>query len=70
SVGNAAGIGATKALLSRNERQRVIDAVKQVRKIESANEPKFQDYFVAGMTFSVSPVATQNLQRNRRRRRS
>ncbi|MFT4635201.1 MAG: uncharacterized 2Fe-2S/4Fe-4S cluster protein (DUF4445 family) [Arenicella sp.] len=70
SVGNAAGIGATKALLSSNERQRVIDAVKQVRKIESANEPKFQDYFVAGMTFSVSPVATQNLQRNRRRRRS
>jgi len=70
SVGNAAGIGATKALLSQNERQRVIDAVKKVRKIESANEAKFQDYFVAGMKFSVSPVAAQSVQRNRRRRRA
>jgi uncharacterized 2Fe-2S/4Fe-4S cluster protein (DUF4445 family) len=70
SVGNAAGVGATKALLSANERLRIIDAVKQVKKIESANEPKFQDYFVEGMKFSVSPIAAQNLQRNRRRRRS
>jgi len=70
SVGNAAGIGASKALLSSNERARVIDAVKHVKKIESANEPKFQDYFVEGMKFSVSPIAAQNLQRNRRRRRS
>lgn len=70
SVGNAAGIGATKALLSRHERARVIDAVKHVKKIESANEPKFQDYFVDGMKFSVSPIAAQNMQRNRRRRRT
>ena len=69
SVGNAAGIGATMALLDTSERQRVIDEVKQVRKIESANEPKFQDYFVEGMKFSVSPVAGQQNQRNRRRRR-
>jgi len=70
SVGNAAGIGATKALLSMNERQRIIEAVRKVRKIESANEPNFQDYFVEGMKFSVSPVAAQSVQRNRRRRRS
>lgn len=70
SVGNAAGIGATKALLSRDERKRVIAAVKKVRKIESANEPNFQQYFVEGMTFSVSPVVSQKQQRNRRRRRS
>lgn len=70
SVGNAAGIGAAKALLSAKERSRIIDAVKQVRKIESANEPNFQDYFVAGMKFSVSPIESQTTQRNRRRRRS
>jgi len=70
SVGNAAGIGATKALLSSDERYRIIEAVKRVRKIESANEPNFQEYFVEGMKFSVSPIATQKVQRNRRRRRS
>lgn len=69
SVGNAAGIGATKALLSAAERKKVIEAVKLVRKIESANEPNFQEYFVEGMKFSVSPIAEQKKQRNRRRRR-
>ena len=70
SVGNAAGIGATKALLSQLERDRIIAEVKKVRKIESANEPNFQDYFVQGMAFSVSPVVAQKVQRNRRRRRT
>ncbi|MEM7359181.1 MAG: ASKHA domain-containing protein [Pseudomonadota bacterium] len=69
SVGNAAGIGATKALLDLGERQKIIDEVRKVRKIESANEPNFQEYFVEGMKFSVSPVAGQQNQRNRRRRR-
>lgn len=69
SVGNAAGVGATKALLDINERERIKQEVKLVRKIESANEPKFQEYFVDGMKFSVSPVAGQQSQRNRRRRR-
>ncbi len=70
SVGNAAGIGASKALLSNNERQKIIEAVKRVRKIESANEPNFQEYFVQGMTFSVSPIAAQKNTRQRRRRRA
>lgn len=70
SVGNAAGIGATKALLDTRERQRIIDEVRKVRKIESANEAKFQDYFVEGMKFSVSPVEQQKSTRNRRRRRA
>ncbi len=69
SVGNAAGIGATKALLDERERQKIINEVRQVRKIESANEPKFQEYFVEGMKFSVSPVEGQKNNRNRRRRR-
>ena len=70
SVGNAAGVGATKALLDVREKDKLIQAVKQVNKIESANEPKFQEYFVEGMKFSVSPVSGQQAQRNRRRRRS
>ncbi|NND83231.1 MAG: DUF4445 domain-containing protein [Gammaproteobacteria bacterium] len=70
SVGNAAGVGATKALLDIDERQRIIEEVRKVRKIESANEPKFQEYFVEGMKFSVSPVAGQQNQRNRRRRKT
>lgn len=69
SVGNAAGIGAAKALLSQTERDNIIEAVKHVRKIESANEPNFQEYFVNGMGFSVSPVVAQKGQRNKRRRR-
>ena len=70
SVGNAAGIGATKALLDSNERDKIIAEVRKVHKIESANEPKFQEYFVEGMKFSVSPTAGQQSQRNRRRRRA
>jgi uncharacterized 2Fe-2S/4Fe-4S cluster protein (DUF4445 family) len=69
AIGNAAGIGATMALLDTAERQRIIDEVRLVQKIESANEPNFQEYFVDGMKFSVSPVAGQQNQRNRRRRR-
>ncbi len=70
SVGNAAGIGATKVLLDTRERERIITEVGKVQKIESANEPRFQEYFVEGMKFSVSPVAGQKSQRNRRHRRS
>ena len=69
SVGNAAGVGASKALLNVSDRQRIIEAVRAVNKIESANEPKFQEYFVDGMKFSVSTVVGQQKQRNRRRRR-
>ncbi len=70
SIGNAAGVGASMALLSTEERRRIIKAVRQIEKIESANQPKFQDYFVEGMSFSVSPVAQQQNSRNRRRRRN
>ena len=69
SVGNAAGVGASKALLNIKDRERIIQAVRAVNKIESANEPKFQEYFVDGMKFSVSSVAGQQNQRNRRRRK-
>lgn len=69
SIGNAAGIGATMALLDVRNRATIKREVAKVRKIESANEANFQQYFVDGMRFSVSPIAGQQNTRNRRRRR-
>ena len=68
TVGNAAGIGASAALLDVGKRQKIIDAVSNVVKIESANEPKFQQYFVDAMKFSVSPIKEQKVKKTRRRR--
>ena len=59
SIGNAAGIGASMALLNTEKRDAIINAVKKIIKIESANEPNFQQYFVDAMKFSVSPVTRQ-----------
>ena len=69
SVGNAAGIGASAALLDINKRKIIIDAVDKVVKIETATEPKFQEYFVDAMKFTVSPVKQQQTKKVRRRKR-
>ena len=69
SVGNAAGVGASAALLDINKRKIIIDAVDKVVKIETATEPKFQEYFVDAMKFSVSPVKQQQTKKVRRRKR-
>ncbi|MGE4575813.1 MAG: ASKHA domain-containing protein [Candidatus Pseudothioglobus sp.] len=69
SVGNAAGIGASAALLDVNKRKTIIDAVDKVVKIETATEPKFQEYFVGAMKFSVSPIKEQKTNKVRRRKR-
>ncbi len=69
SVGNAAGVGASAALLDVNKRKTIIDAVDEVVKIETATESKFQEYFVGAMKFSVSPVKEQKINKARRRRR-
>ena len=69
SVGNAAGVGASAALLDINKRKIIIDAVDKVVKIETATEPKFQEYFVDAMKFSVSPVKHQQTKKVRRRKR-
>ena len=69
SVGNAAGIGASAALLDVKKRQKIIDAVDKVVKIETAIEPRFQEFFVDAMKFSVSPVKQQKINKVRRRRR-
>ena len=69
SVGNAAGVGASAALLDVNKRKTIINAVDEVVKIETATESKFQEYFVGAMKFSVSPVKEQKINKVRRRRR-
>lgn len=55
SIGNAAGMGAAMALYNRAEKARIIEAVKHIVKVETATEPKFQDYFVAAMRFPTAP---------------
>lgn len=51
SAGNAAGTGARIALLNYQSRDTIETLVKNIEKIETAMEPKFQDYFVDAMAF-------------------
>ena len=68
SIGNAAGMGAAMALLNIDERKNIIKAVKQIDKIETATEQKFQDYFINAMKFPTAPFAIKSNKRNRRRK--
>ena len=58
SVGNAAGAGAVRALLSGEERADMEHAVRRIRKIETATEPRFQELFVAAMALPHATAAT------------
>jgi len=49
SAGNAAGTGARIALLNLKSREAIARVVKQVEKVETAVEPKFQEHFVEAM---------------------
>jgi uncharacterized 2Fe-2S/4Fe-4S cluster protein (DUF4445 family) len=49
SAGNAAGTGARIALLNRASRDEIARVVKEVEKVETAVEPKFQEHFVGAM---------------------
>ncbi|MYB35713.1 MAG: DUF4445 domain-containing protein [Gammaproteobacteria bacterium] len=49
SAGNAAGKGASIALLDTDAREEVERTVKQIQKIETAVEEKFQEYFVEAL---------------------
>lgn len=49
SAGNAAGTGARIALLNGDARKEIESVVRQIIKIETAVEPKFQDHFVDAM---------------------
>jgi uncharacterized 2Fe-2S/4Fe-4S cluster protein (DUF4445 family) len=70
SIGNAAGTGAAMALLNVKERERIKTAIKSVEKMETALEPKFQDYFVESMKFPTAQPTSSENKNGRRSRRS
>lgn len=61
SAGNSAGTGARIALLNQHSRERIEHLVTQIEKIETAMEPKFQEYFVDAMAFPNKTDAFPNL---------
>ena len=61
SVGNAAGAGAVRALLSASERLRMEDLAASVTKIETATEPRFQECFVDALALPHRWAPTPNL---------
>jgi uncharacterized 2Fe-2S/4Fe-4S cluster protein (DUF4445 family) len=61
SAGNAAGTGALIALLSGAARTEIERVVRQVEKIETAVEPRFQEHFVEAMAFPHRTAAFPNL---------
>jgi len=54
NVGNAAGSGAVRALLSRAAREEIAGVARRIEKIETAIEPAFQAHFVRAMGFPDS----------------
>ncbi len=61
SVGNAAGVGAVQALLSRTARAEMERVARGVVKIETATEPRFQELFVAAMAFPHASAPSPHL---------
>ncbi len=49
SVGNAAGSGAVRALLSKADRDEIAQVARTITKVETAIEPRFQEHFVGAM---------------------
>ena len=75
SAGNAAGTGARIALLDRKSRALIEQQVRDVEKIETAIEPRFQEHFVDAMAIpdgkssnGEGPAPGQNRKRRGRRR--
>ncbi len=64
SAGNAAGTGARIALLDREARQEIEDVVRQIEKVETAVEPRFQAHFVEAMAIPHRSAAYPNLSRH------
>ncbi len=61
SVGNAAGTGARIALLNYESRKEIEEVVRQVEKVETAVESKFQEHFVNAMAFPHKTDSFPNL---------
>ena len=60
-AGNAAGHGARIALLNRASRREIESVVRNVDKVETAIEPRFQAYFVEAMAIPHGPEALARL---------
>jgi len=63
SAGNAAGTGARITLLDKKARGEIEDVVRQIEKIETAVEPRFQEHFVDAMAIPHKTAAFPNLSR-------
>jgi uncharacterized 2Fe-2S/4Fe-4S cluster protein (DUF4445 family) len=70
SAGNAAGTGARIALLNRESRALIEQQVRDVVKIETAVEPRFQEHFVAAMAIPGGEKPAPKQTRKRRGRRA
>ncbi len=69
SIGNAAGMGAAMALFNRAEKRKLVEAIRHIEKVETATEPKFQEYFVGAMEFPTAPQGPADSAGGRGRRR-
>jgi len=63
AVGNAAGSGAARLLLSNEERTAVEQLVQGIEKIETATEERFQALFVDAMSFPHATAQYPNLKK-------
>jgi uncharacterized 2Fe-2S/4Fe-4S cluster protein (DUF4445 family) len=63
SAGNAAGTGARIALLDSRSRATIETLVRQVEKVETAIEPRFQQHFVEAMAIPHKTADYPNLRR-------
>jgi len=83
SVGNAAGSGAVRALLSKADRTEIAQVARTITKVETAIEPRFQEHFVQAMGLPHStdpysrlaavvtlPARTESAETTRTRRRA
>ncbi len=62
SAGNAAGTGASIALLDRKARTEIETEVRRIEKVETAVEPDFQQHFVEAMAFPHATLAFPQLE--------
>jgi uncharacterized 2Fe-2S/4Fe-4S cluster protein (DUF4445 family) len=63
SAGNAAGTGARIALLDRRTRSTIESLVRRIEKIETAVEPRFQEFFVEAMAIPHLTAAYPELRK-------
>ena len=61
SAGNAAGTGATIALLDTDARAEIEDVVRRIQKVETAVEPKFQEHFIDALAIPHKKAPFANL---------